>query len=47
MAIAKYRHMPAEIESLRTVIEMRSQEIHDLRKHNLELEQIKRENKNL
>ena len=38
IAMQPYKNLPAEIESLRTVIEMRSQEIHDLRKRNLELE---------
>ncbi|XP_013387284.1 microtubule-associated tumor suppressor candidate 2 isoform X2 [Lingula anatina] len=36
LALAPYNHLPAEIDSLKTVIEMRNMEIHDLRRHNLE-----------
>lgn len=37
MAISKYRHMPAEIESLKQVLDMRNEEIFKLRNKNIEL----------
>lgn len=37
MAIAIYRHMPAEIESLKQVLDMRNEEIFKLRNKNIEL----------
>ena len=37
-AIAPYRHLPQEIESLKTVLELRNQEIHELRHRNLDLQ---------
>ena len=37
MAIARYRHMPAEIESLKQVLDMRNEEIFKLRNKNIEL----------
>ena len=38
IALAPYRHMPQEIESLKLVLEMRDEEILKLRNHNHELE---------
>ncbi|XP_063419334.1 CAP-Gly domain-containing linker protein 1-like isoform X4 [Mytilus trossulus] len=37
MAIARYRHMPAEIESLKQVLDMRNDEIFKLRNKNIDL----------
>lgn len=36
MAVAKFKNLPQEIDSLKVVVEMRSQEIHQLRSQNLE-----------
>ncbi len=36
MAVAKFKNLPQEIDSLKVVVEMRSQEIHHLRSQNLE-----------
>ena len=38
LALAPYKHLPQEIESLKAVMEMRNQEIRDLRLQKLELE---------
>lgn len=38
MALASYSALPQEIESLRTVVEMRNQEIHRLRNHEGDLQ---------
>ncbi|XP_055958624.1 restin homolog isoform X3 [Patella vulgata] len=38
MALAPYRHLPEEVESLKTVVEMRNEEIMKLRKVNMDLE---------
>ena len=38
MALAPFRHLPQEIESMRAVMDMRNQEIHELRRQKLELE---------
>ena len=38
LALAKYQHLPAEIESLKAVMEMRNQELHELRHKKLDLE---------
>ena len=38
MALAPFRHLPQEIESLKAVMELRNQEIHDLRRQKGELE---------
>ncbi|XP_071124529.1 CAP-Gly domain-containing linker protein 1-like isoform X15 [Mytilus edulis] len=37
MAVARYRHMPAEIESLKQVLDMRNDEIFKLRNKNIDL----------
>ncbi|CAC5377982.1 unnamed protein product [Mytilus coruscus] len=37
MAVARYRHMPAEIESLKQVLDMRNEEIFKLRNKNIDL----------
>ena len=37
-AVSQFQQLPQEIESLRAVLEMRNQEIHDLRRKNLEIE---------
>lgn len=37
-ALSPYRDLPREIESLKTVLEMRNQEIHDLRTQKIDLE---------
>ena len=37
LAIAPYKNLPQEIESLKTVLEMRNDEIQKLRNHNTEL----------
>ena len=38
MALAPYLNLPQEIESLRTVIDMRTEEIQKLRRQNMDLE---------
>ena len=38
MALAQYKHLPAEIDSLKAVMEMRNQELHELRRKKLDLE---------
>ena len=38
MALAQYRHLPQEIESMRAVMEMRNTEIHELRRQKLEIQ---------
>ena len=38
MALAPYLNLPQEIESLRMVIDMRTEEIQKLRKQNMDLE---------
>lgn len=38
MALAPYRHLPQEIESLKHVVELRNQQIHELRLQKSELE---------
>ena len=38
MAIAPYKNLPAEIESLKCVLELKNQEIRELRKCKMELE---------
>lgn len=37
-AIASYKHLPQEIDSLHVVLDMRMQEMHTLRSKNMELE---------
>ena len=37
-AIASYKHLPQEIDSLHVVLDMRMKEMHTLRNKNLELE---------
>jgi len=37
LALAKFQHLPAEIESLKAVMEMKNDEIHQLRRSELEL----------
>lgn len=38
LALLPYRHLPPEIESLKTVLELRNVELHGLRHQNLELQ---------
>ncbi|XP_019625115.1 PREDICTED: mucin-12-like isoform X2 [Branchiostoma belcheri] len=37
-AITPYKHLPAEVDSLKAVLDIKSQEVHDLRKRNMELD---------
>ena len=37
-AIAPYKHLSQEIDSLRAVMELRNQEVHELRRQKLELQ---------
>lgn len=43
-ALAPYKDLPQEIESLKTVLEMRNEEINKLRSQNVELQKKVRQN---